>query len=166
MYLHKPYAPPQPTSFGIISDIGIGTFVDPRQQGGKLNEVTKEDLIKLVEFENKEYLYYKAIAPDIAFIRATTCDSEGYATFEDEVMYLDALVIAQAVHNNGGIVMMQVQKMVKKATLHPKSVRIPGYLVDIVVVDPIKANCMAVRRLTALFLVTSPLMKAPNLAYP
>ncbi|NNS69991.1 acyl CoA:acetate/3-ketoacid CoA transferase [Escherichia coli] len=121
---------------GIISDIGIGTFVDPRQQGGKLNEVTKEDLIKLVEFDNKEYLYYKAIAPDIAFIRATTCDSEGYATFEDEVMYLDALVIAQAVHNNGGIVMMQVQKMVKKATLHPKSVRIPGYLVDIVVVDP------------------------------
>ncbi|MEK8287044.1 acyl CoA:acetate/3-ketoacid CoA transferase [Escherichia coli] len=120
---------------GIISDIGIGTFVDPRQQGGKLNEVTKEDLIKLVEFDNKEYLYYKAIAPDIAFIRATTCDSEGYATFEDEVMYLDALVIAQAVHNNGGIVMMQVQKMVKKATLHPKSVRIPGYLVDIVVVD-------------------------------
>ncbi|MGA6687000.1 CoA-transferase, partial [Escherichia coli] len=103
---------------GIISDIGIGTFVDPRQQGGKLNEVTKEDLIKLVEFDNKEYLYYKAIAPDIAFIRATTCDSEGYATFEDEVMYLDALVIAQAVHNNGGIVMMQVQKMVKKATLH------------------------------------------------
>ncbi len=69
-------------------------------------------------------------------------------------------------HNNGGIVMMQVQKMVKKATLHPKSVRIPGYLVDIVVVDPIKPNCMAVRRLTALFLVTSPLMKAPNLAYP
>ncbi|EMB2577222.1 acyl CoA:acetate/3-ketoacid CoA transferase [Salmonella enterica] len=120
---------------GILSDIGIGTFVDPRQQGGKLNDVTKEDLIKLVEIDNKEYLYYKAIAPNVAFIRATTCDSEGYASFEDEVMYLDALVIAQAVHNNGGIVMMQVQKMVKKATLHPKSVRIPGYLVDIVVVD-------------------------------
>ncbi len=66
----------------IISDIGIGTFVDPRQQGGKLNEVTKEDLIKLVEFDNKEYLYYKAIAPDIAFICATTCDSEGYATLK------------------------------------------------------------------------------------
>lgn len=95
---------------GILSEIGIGTFVDPRQQGGKLNEVTTEDLIKLVEIDNKEYLYYKAIAPNIAFIRATTCDSEGYATFEDEVMYLDALVIAQAVHNNGGIVMMQVQK--------------------------------------------------------
>ncbi len=75
--------------------------------------MTKEDLIKLVEIDNKEYLYYKAIAPNVAFIRATTCDSEGYASFEDEVMYLDALVIAQAVHNNGGIVMMQVQKMVK-----------------------------------------------------
>ncbi|TKI02927.1 acyl CoA:acetate/3-ketoacid CoA transferase [Martelella alba] len=121
---------------GILSQIGIGTFVDPRQQGGKLNEITKDELIKLVEIDNQEYLYYKAIAPNIAFIRATTCDSEGYASFEDEVMYLDALVIAQAVHNSGGIVMMQVQKMVKKATLHPKSVRIPGYLVDIVVVDP------------------------------
>ncbi|MBT9429488.1 acyl CoA:acetate/3-ketoacid CoA transferase, partial [Candidatus Symbiopectobacterium endolongispinus] len=120
---------------GILSNIGIGTFVDPRQQGGKLNEVTKDKLIKLVEIDNQEYLFYKAIAPNVAFIRATTCDSEGYASFEDEVMYLDALVIAQAVHNNGGIVMMQVQKMVKKATLHPKSARIPGYLVDIVVVD-------------------------------
>ncbi len=118
---------------GIISDIGIGTFVDPRQQGGKLNEVTKEDLIKLVEFDNKEYLYYKAIAPDIAFIRATTCDSEGYATFEDGDVSR-RIGYCRAVHNNGGIVMMQV-KMVK-ATLHPKSVRIPGYLVDIVVVDP------------------------------
>lgn len=118
-----------------MSNIDIGTFVDPCQQGGKLNEVTKDELIKLVEIDNQEYLFYKAIAPNVAFIRATTCDSEGYVSFEDEVMYLDALVIAQAVHNNGGIVMMQVQKMVKKATLHPKSVRIPGYLVDIVVVD-------------------------------
>ncbi len=72
----------------------------------------KKTLIKLVEFDNKEYLYYKAIAPDIAFIRATTCDSEGYATLKMR-MYLDALVIARAVHNNGGIVMMQVQKMEK-----------------------------------------------------
>ena len=102
----------------------------------QLNDITKEDLISLVNLEGKEYLYYKTVAPNVAFIRATTCDSEGYATFEDEVMYLDALVIAEAVHNNGGIVMMQVQKMVKKATLHPKAVRIPGYLVDIVVVDP------------------------------
>lgn len=78
---------------GIISEIGLGTFVDPRNQGGKLNDVTKEDLIKLVNIEDKEYLYYKSVPPNVAFIRATTCDSEGYATFEDEVMYLDALVV-------------------------------------------------------------------------
>lgn len=78
----------------ILSNIGISTFVDPRQQGGKLNEVTKDELIKLVEIDNQEYLFYKAIAPNVAFIRATTCNSEGYASFEDEVMYLDALVIA------------------------------------------------------------------------
>ncbi len=102
------------------------------EQGGKLNEV-KEDLIKLVEFDNKEYLLLQSgTPPNIAFIRATTCDGEGYATFEDEVMYLDALVIAQAVHNNGGIVMMRCQKIIQ-ASAHPKSVRIPGYLVDVVV---------------------------------
>ncbi len=82
---------------GIISDIGIGTFVDPRQQGGKLNEVTKEDLIKLVEFDNKEYLYYKAIAPDIAFIRATTCDSEGYALM-NPLMILVKIIKLRWIH--------------------------------------------------------------------
>jgi acetate CoA-transferase len=121
---------------GILSDIGIGTFIDPRHQGGKLNEVTTEDLISLQVIDGKEYLYYKVIRPDVCFIRATTCDSEGYATMEDEVMYLDILAQAQAVHNNGGLVMLQVQKMVKKGTLHPKAVKVPGYLVDIVVVVP------------------------------
>lgn len=140
---------------GILSEIGLGTFVDPRNQGGKLNDITKEDLISLVNLEGKEYLYYKTVAPNVAFIRATTCDSEGYATFEDEVMYLDALVIAEAVHNNGGIVMMQVQKMVKKATLHPKAVRIPGYLVDIVVVDPAQTQLYGARRSTASSRATS-----------
>ena len=66
---------------GILSEIGLGTFVDPRNQGGKLNDITKEDLISLVNLEGKEYLYYKTVAPNVAFIRATTCDSEGYATF-------------------------------------------------------------------------------------
>lgn len=58
-----------------------------------MNEVIKEDLIKLVEFDNKEYFYYKAIALDIVFIRVIICDSEGYVIFEDEVMYFDVLVI-------------------------------------------------------------------------
>lgn len=131
---------------GILSDIGIGTFVDPRQQGGKLNDVTKEDLIKLVEIDNKEYLYYKAIAPNVAFIRATTCDSEGYASFEDEVMYLDALVIAQAVHNNGGIVMMQVQKMVKKPRCIQNPCVFPAIWWILWLSTPTRRNSMAARR--------------------
>ena len=121
---------------GLLSQIGIGTFADPRNQGCKLNEVTKEELVKLMTINGEEYIFYPTIGVDVCFLRATTCDTEGYASMEDEVLYLDALQIAQAVHNNGGIVMLQVQKMVKAGTLHPRQVKIPGYLVDVVVVDP------------------------------
>ncbi len=121
---------------GILSKVGLGTFVDPRQQGGRLNEVTKDELIKLVEINNEEYLFYPSIYPDVAIIRGTTADSEGYITMEDEIAYIDGLAQAQAVHNNGGIVICQVQKVVKAGSLHPKNVQIPGYLVDVLVVDP------------------------------
>ena len=128
---------------GLLSRTGIGTFVDPRNQGGKLNDVTKEELIKLVEIKGKEYLFYPTIYPDVAFIRGTTADAEGYISFEDEIAYLDALAEAQAVHNNGGIVICQVQKIVKRRTLHPKSVHIPGYLVDVLVPVPEQAQLYA-----------------------
>lgn len=121
---------------GLLSRTGIGTFVDPRHRGGRLNDVTTEELIKLVKIDNKEYLFYPTIYPDVAFIRGTTADGEGYISFEDEIAYLDALAGAQAVHNNGGIVICQVQKLVKRRTLHPKSIHIPGYLVDVLVVVP------------------------------
>jgi acetate CoA-transferase len=121
---------------GLLSRTGIDTFVDPRQQGGRLNEVTTEELVKLVELDNKEYLFYPTIYPDIAFIRGTTADAEGYISMEDEIAYLDTLAAAQAVHNNGGIVICQVQRVVKKRTLHPKRISIPGYLIDVLVVDP------------------------------
>jgi len=121
---------------GLLSRTGIGTFVDPRNQGGRLNSVTTEPLIKLVEIDKKEYLFYPTVYPDVAFIRGTTADAEGYISFEDEIAYLDALAEAQAVHNNGGIVICQVQKIVKKGTLHPKSIHIPGYLVDVLVAVP------------------------------
>lgn len=121
---------------GILTEIGMGTFIDPRQQGGKLNEVTKKDLIKLVEVNDKEWLFYPALYPDVVFLRGTTADTEGYISMEDEVLYLDALAMAQATHNNGGIVIMQVQRVVKAGSLHPRKVRIPGYLVDALVVVP------------------------------
>jgi acetate CoA-transferase len=121
---------------GILTHVGLGTFIDPRQNGGKLNDCTKDDLIQLMEVKGKECLFYPSVCPNVAIIRGTTADTEGYISMEDEIAYLDALAMAQAAHNNGGIVIAQVQRLVKARTLHPKSVRIPGYLVDVLVVNP------------------------------
>lgn len=119
---------------GILSHVGLGTFIDPRQQGGKLNEKTKEELVRLMEIDGKEWLYYPVVPIDVAIIRGTTADTEGYISMEDEITYLDTLAMAQAARNNGGIVIAQVQRLVKGRSLHPKSIKIPGYLVDILVV--------------------------------
>lgn len=121
---------------GILTHVGLGTFADPRQQGGKLNECTKEDLIRIMKVNGREYLFYPVTPIDVAIIRGTTSDTEGYISMEDEIAYLDALALAQAAHNNGGIVIAQVQKLVKARSLHPKSVKIPGFLVDALVVVP------------------------------
>ena len=121
---------------GILTHVGLGTFVDPRQTGGKLNERTKDDLVTLMEIDGKECLFYKTVPIDVAFIRGTTADADGYISMEDEICYLDTLALAQAAHNNGGLVVCQVQKVVKARTLHPRTVRIPGYLVDALVVVP------------------------------
>ena len=121
---------------GILTHVGLQTFVDPRSRGGKLNEVTQEDLIKLMEIEGKEYLFYPTVPVDFAIVRATTADALGYLSMEDEIAFLDTLALAQATHNNGGIVVAQVQRVVKARSLHPKSVKVPGFLVDAIVVEP------------------------------
>jgi len=121
---------------GLITNIGLGTFLDPRQQGGRLNDRTTEDLVRLMEVDGKEWLFYPALAPDVAVIRGTTADTDGYISMEDEISYLDCLQMAQAAHNNNGLVIAQVHRLVKPGTLHPKSIRIPGFMVDVIVVDP------------------------------
>ncbi|WP_434310897.1 acyl CoA:acetate/3-ketoacid CoA transferase [Hominifimenecus sp. rT4P-3] len=121
---------------GLMTRIGLGTFVDPREKGGKLNECTKEDLIERMEIKGEEYLFYPTIPIDVAIIRATTADTEGYVSMEDEVAVLDALAMAQAAHNNHGLVICQVQRVVAAGTIHPKQVRIPGYCIDILVEVP------------------------------
>lgn len=121
---------------GILTHVGLGTFLDPRQQGGKLNDVTTEDLIQLKVIDGKEWLFYPCIYPDVAFIRGTTADTEGYVTMEDEVLYTDSYATAMATHNNGGTVIVQVERVVKAGTLPSKSVKIPGHLVDAIVVVP------------------------------
>lgn len=119
---------------GTISKVGLQTFVDPRIDGGKLNERTTEDIVKVINIEDKEYLFYKAIPIDVAILRATYADEDGNATFDKEVATLDATSMAQAAKNSGGIVILQVEKIVAKGSLDPRKVKIPGIYVDAIVV--------------------------------
>lgn len=119
---------------GLMTKVGLGTFVDPRLEGGKMNSVTTEDLVELVEFQGEEYLFYKSFPLDVALLRGTTADENGNITFEKEGPINEGLVVAQAAKNSGGIVIVQVEYTAQKGTLHPKNVKIPGALVDYVVV--------------------------------
>lgn len=121
---------------GLITKTGMGTFVDPRIDGGKLNAATKEDLVELIEINGETWLHYKTYPFDVALIRGSYGDKEGNISMEQEPAYLEALQIAQAVHNCGGKVIVQVKYAAKKGSLDPKMVRIPGILVDAVVVCP------------------------------
>lgn len=123
---------------GTFTTVGLETFVDPRNGGGKLNSITKDDLSKIIEIEGTEQIFYKAFPIDIAFIRATYADECGNISFEKEITPLEGTSVAQAVSNRGGTVIVQVEKVVKAGTLDPKLVKIPGICVSAVVVaDPI-----------------------------
>ena len=118
---------------GLMTKIGLGTFVDPRIEGGKMNEVTTEDLVELVEFQGEEYLFYKSFPVNVAILRGTTADENGNITFEHESMMNEGLSVAMAAKNTGGIVIVQVESVTKGGTMNPKEVKIPGILVDYVV---------------------------------
>jgi propionate CoA-transferase len=126
---------------GMITKVGLGTFVDPRNGGGKMNEVTTEDLVELIEFQGEEYLFYRSFPLDVALLRGTTADENGNISFEKDGFINEGLAIATAAHNSGGIVIVQVERVAKRGTLHPKQVKIPGVLVDYVVVATKQEAC-------------------------
>ncbi len=118
---------------GLLTKVGLGTFVDPRQQGGKNNDVTTEDLVDVVEVKGEEYLWYTVTAPDVAFIRGTAADEKGNVSLRDEMYWADAQYVARAAKANGGKVIVQVRDYVKAGTLAAQDVQIPGILVDAIV---------------------------------
>jgi len=120
---------------GVITHVGLETFVDPRQQGGKLNDKAYEagDVVELININGEEKLFYKAIPIDVAVIRASYADSKGNCTFEKEGVYAESVAMAQAAKNSGGKVIVQVERITEPGTLDTRKVRLPGIYVDALV---------------------------------
>jgi len=131
-HLYRDIAAKKPRT---ISRVGLGTFVDPRNGGGKINRLTTTDIVELIEFDGQEYLAYKTLPINIAFLRGTTADTNGNITMEKEALTLEALAIATATRNSGGTVIVQVERVANAGTLPAKQVKIPGIMVDCVVIS-------------------------------
>ncbi|MCS4095664.1 acyl CoA:acetate/3-ketoacid CoA transferase [Rhizobium sp. BK176] len=122
---------------GVLTKVGMDTFVDPRQEGCAMNEAAKRDPIVFRQtFAGDDWLFFPSIKPDVAIIRASTADERGNLTFEHEGAYLGAMELALAGHNRGGIVIAQVKRIAQSGTLKPHDVRVPGILVDYIVEAP------------------------------
>lgn len=118
---------------GLLSKVGLGTFVDPRLEGGKLNPCTHKDLVELIKLNSEEFLFYRSFPIDVALIRGTCADSFGNVSMEKEALTVDSLSLAMAARNSGGIVIVQVEETLNNHSIPSRQVKIPGVLVDYVV---------------------------------
>jgi propionate CoA-transferase len=121
---------------GLVSHVGLNTFVDPRYGGGRQSPSAREELVELVTLAGREWLFYKPFHVDIAFLRGSTVDEDGNVTMEQEAVFGEMLSMAQATRRCRGVVIVQVARLARRGTLPPKQVKIPGMLVDLVVLDP------------------------------
>jgi propionate CoA-transferase len=132
--MHREAAAKRP---GVLTKVGMDTFVDPKFEGCAMNaRGAAAPIVSRVTFANDEWLFFPAIAPTVAIIRATTADERGNLSYEHEGGYLGPLDQALAVRNNGGIVIAQVKRLAKSGTIKPQQVLVPGILVDAIVVAP------------------------------
>jgi propionate CoA-transferase len=132
MHLHREIAARRP---GLVTQVGLRTFVDPRLNGARMNEITREDLVEVIRLQEKEYLFYRSFPVHAAIIRGTTADEQGNISMEHEGSFSVMLYLAMAAKNCGGKVIAQVKRITPRGNLNPQMVRVPGILVDAVVVD-------------------------------
>ncbi len=121
---------------GQLTRVGLDTFVDPQHGGGRINAISTEHLVTRMRVGDEDFLFYKAFPVNVAIVRGTTADPDGNVTMEREALTQEALAVAMAAHNSGGLVIVQVERIAARGSLNPRQVKIPGVLVDGVVVAP------------------------------
>ncbi|KEO57929.1 acyl CoA:acetate/3-ketoacid CoA transferase [Thioclava indica] len=122
---------------GVLTKVGLHTFVDPQREGCAMNDkAAAAPIVRRLDFENDMWLHFPNIVPNVAILRATTADEHGNLTYEHEGAYLGGLEQAICVRNHGGLIIAQVSRVTKRGSLRPHDVRVPGHLVDLIVIDP------------------------------
>ncbi|GGD25253.1 acyl CoA:acetate/3-ketoacid CoA transferase [Sinisalibacter lacisalsi] len=125
---------------GLITHVGLGTFIDPRIDGGRMNEAARDPLCEVIEIDGREYLRYLPFPIHACLLKGSIADDEGNISLDEEPANVDTYAIAAAVHNSGGKVIFQVRQRVEAGELGARQVRIPGAIVDAIVVDPDQAQ--------------------------